>query len=175
MTVSLGWNKGCMSNTKCHHIFLLSRRKQINLAVGNVQMVEMVNLYKPACTHVWKLWTGSELANSAQTWVLITIDEHSVAVHSRTSTRRVDTAHESICISSTWKNHHLKQMQSSTHTDFKIGAVSKKLSLFFFTHRAVIKARKAFFSERWEATKAEENPKVCTSWGPSGVRNHVQV
>ena len=46
---------------------------------------------------------------------------------------------------------------------------------FFFTHRAVVKARKAFFSERWEATKAEENSKVCTSWGPSRVRNHVQV
>ena len=26
----------------------------------------------------------------------------------------------------------------------------------------MVKARKAFFSERWEATKAEENPKVCT-------------
>ena len=37
---------------------------------------------------------------------------------------------------------------------------------FFFTHRAVVKTRKAFFSERWEETKAEENPKVCTSWGP---------
>ena len=49
------------------------------------------------------------------------------------------------------------------------------VNFFFFTHRAVVKARKAFFSERWEATKAEENPKVCTSWGPSGVRNHVQV
>ena len=34
----------------------------------------------------------------------------------------------------------------------------------------MIKARKAFFSERWEAIKAEENPKVCTNWGPSGVR-----
>ena len=42
--------------------------------------------------------------------------------------------------------------------------------IFFITHHAVIKARKAFFSERWETTKAEENPKVCTSWGPSGVR-----
>ena len=53
--------------------------------------------------------------------------------------------------------------------------LSNNKTEFFFTHRAVIKARKAFFSERWEATKAEENPKVCTSWGPSGVRNHVQV
>ena len=44
-----------------------------------------------------------------------------------------------------------------------------------WSHRAVVEARKAFFCERWEATKAEENPKVCTSWGPSGVRNHVQV
>ena len=29
--------------------------------------------------------------------------------------------------------------------------------LFFFTHHAVIKTRKAFFSERWETTKAKEN------------------
>ena len=42
--------------------------------------------------------------------------------------------------------------------------------VFFFTQHAVVKARKAFFSESWETSKAIENHKVCTSWGPSGVR-----
>ena len=39
----------------------------------------------------------------------------------------------------------------------------------------MIKARKAFFSERWETKKADKHTKVGTSWGPSGVRDHVQT
>ena len=37
-------------------------------------------------------------------------------------------------------------------------------NFFFFTQHAVVKARKAFFSERWEATKADKKSKVCTDW-----------
>ena len=119
-------------------------------------------------------WTKSDNVIGLWNQVYAGIDSELAKEVDRQQAKVVKVTNRQANASST-HNYTILSTQGSRERFLRLTQKMPISLFFFFPHHAVIKARKVFFSERWEATKAEEHPKVCTSWGPSAVRDHVQI